>query len=134
MSKVIIIAEAGVNHNGNMETAKKLIDVAAEAKADYVKFQSFKADTIVSKAAQKADYQKANYADNDDSQYNMLKALELSHEDHQTLIAYCKEKNINFLSTAFDTEGLVYLNSFGFNLFKVPSGEITNLPYLRKLA
>lgn len=134
MSKVLIIAEAGVNHNGDMELAKRLIDVAVDAGVDMVKFQTFKADSLVSKAAKKAEYQTKNIGDDDDSQYNMLKRLELSHENHVELISYCKERNIQFFSTAFDTEGLEYLNSLGFERFKVPSGEITNYPYLKKLA
>jgi N,N'-diacetyllegionaminate synthase len=134
MRKVLIIAEAGVNHNGDMTIAKRLVDVAVEAGVDLVKFQTFKADKLVSKTAKKAEYQTKNIGDNDDSQYNMLKKLELSHENHVELIAYCKERNIQFFSTAFDTEGLDYLNSLGFEIFKVPSGEITNYPYLKKLA
>ncbi len=134
MSKVLIIAEAGVNHNGNIEFAKRLIDAAVEAGVDMVKFQTFKVDTLVSKAAKKAEYQTKNIGDDDDSQYNMLKMLELSHENHMELISYCNEKGIQFFSTAFDTEGLDYLNSLGFERFKVPSGEITNYPYLKKLA
>lgn len=134
MSKVLIIAEAGVNHNGDIELAKHLIDVAVEAGVDMVKFQTFKADTLVSKAAKKAEYQTKNIGDDDDSQYNMLKRLELSHENHMELMSYCNEKGIQFFSTAFDTEGLDYLNSLGFERFKVPSGEITNYPYLKKLA
>ncbi|MCF6359293.1 MAG: N-acetylneuraminate synthase [Cyclobacteriaceae bacterium] len=132
--KVIIIAEAGVNHNGDMATAMALIDVAADAGVDYVKFQTFKAEKLVSKETRKADYQIANTCDGDDSQYTMLKALELSNKDHKKLISYCKSKKIKFFSTAFDTEGLDYLNSLGFNTFKIPSGEITNYPYLKKLA
>lgn len=134
MSKVLIIAEAGVNHNGDIQLAKRLIDVASEAGVDIVKFQTFKADKLVSIDAKKAEYQTKNIGDNDDSQYNMLKNLELSHDDHVELIAHCKGKNIQFFSTAFDTEGLEYLNSLGFERFKVPSGEITNYPYLKKLA
>lgn len=133
-NKVSIIAEAGVNHNGDIEQAKKLIDVAAEARADFVKFQSFKAEKLVSQEARKADYQSKNIDSEDDKQYNMLKALELSDEDHLTLIDYCKSKGIQFLSTAFDTDGLDYLDSLGLPLFKSPSGEITNYPYLKKLA
>jgi len=131
---VLIIAEAGVNHNGDIATAKALIDVAAKAGVDLVKFQTFKADKIVSKAADMADYQKTNTANADSSQYEMLKRLELSHADHQELITYCEQKSIGFFSTAFDTEGLDYLDSLGFDQFKVPSGEITNYPYLRRLA
>lgn len=134
MSKVVIIAEAGVNHNGDISLAKKLIDVAVAAGVDYVKFQTFKADRLVSRDAKKAAYQSKNIGDNDDSQYNMLKKLELSHDDHLELITYCRERNINFFSTAFDVEGIHYLNDLGLELFKVPSGEITNFPYLKTVA
>lgn len=133
--RVIIIAEAGVNHNGNMETAKALIDAAAAAKVDYVKFQTFSADKIVSKSALKAKYQQENVADGDDSQYQMLKKLELSHEMHFELINYCASKDVKFFSTAFDTGGLDFLDkTLHFDIFKSPSGEITNYPYLKKLA
>ena len=134
MKKVIIIAEAGVNHNGDIKLAKKLIDAASEAKVDYVKFQSFKADKLVSPEAKKADYQIKNIGDNDDSQYQMLKQLELSSEDHLELISYCNSKNISFFSTAFDEEGISYLSSLNFEMFKIPSGELTNYPYLRAIA
>jgi N-acetylneuraminate synthase/N,N'-diacetyllegionaminate synthase len=134
MKKTLIIAEAGVNHNGDINTAKRLIDVAVEAKVDLVKFQTFKADSIVSQKAQKADYQIKNTNDKDSSQYEMLKKLELSHQDHITLIDYCKEKGIEFFSTAFDVEGVDYLDSLNFPIFKVPSGEITNYPYLKAIA
>ena len=133
-NKTIIIAEAGVNHNGNINYAKKLIDAAFDAGADYVKFQTFKADKIVSKNAKKAKYQIVNTKDNDSFQYDMLKSLELSDKDHQELIKYCDEKKIKFLSTAFDVDGLDYLNSLGLKLFKIPSGEITNYPYLKKIS
>lgn len=132
--KVIIIAEAGVNHNGDIEKAKKLIDAAVEAKVDYVKFQTFKADTIVSLKAKKAKYQSENFSDTDDYQYNMLKKLELSDEDHLLLMRYAETKGIQFFSTAFDVEGLNYLNNLGFTFFKIPSGEITNYPYLKAVA
>ena len=134
MSKVIIIAEAGVNHNGDIQVAKKLIDVAVDAGVDYVKFQTFKADSLVSKAAKKAVYQSFNINDGDDSQYAMLKNLELSHENHLELMSYCSERNIKFFSTAFDVEGVNYLNNLGLSFFKIPSGEITNYPYLRAIA
>ena len=134
MNKVIIIAEAGVNHNGSLRKAKALIDVASKAGADFVKFQSFKANKLVSPDAQKAEYQKKNIGDNDDNQFQMLRNLELSEEGHEELLDYCNQKNIAFFSTAFDVDGLSYLDSLGLNLFKVPSGEITNYPYLRKLA
>lgn len=133
INKVLIIAEAGVNHNGDIQQAKQLIDVAAEAGADYVKFQTFKASKLVTKSATRADYQKNNTGDGD-SQYEMLKKLELSENTHSELIAYCGSKSIQFLSTGFDLDSLDFLNNIGINLFKIPSGEITNLPYLRKIA
>ena len=134
MSKVIIIAEAGVNHNGDIQVAKKLIDVAVDAGVDYVKFQTFKADSLVSKSAKKAMYQSVNINDGNDSQYAMLKKLELSHESHLELITYCSEKNIKFFSTAFDVDGVNYLNNLGLTFFKIPSGEMTNFPYLKSVA
>lgn len=134
MDKVIIIAEAGVNHNGNIQLAKKLIDVAADAGVDYVKFQTFKADKLVSRDAKKASYQEKNINDGDDSQYTMLKKLELTHENHLDLMSYCAERNIKFFSTAFDVEGVNYLNGLGLCFFKIPSGEITNYPYLKAVA
>ena len=133
MSKTIIIAEAGVNHNGSIELAKKLVDAAAEAGADYVKFQTFKANKIASKQAQKAAYQKQS-TDVSESQLDMLKRLELDENAHLELIAYCKEKNIAFLSTAFDFESIELLQKLGITLGKIPSGELTNLPFLRKMA
>lgn len=133
-TRTMIIAEAGVNHNGDMNLAKRLIDVAVEAKVDYIKFQTFKADKLVTKKAQKAAYQIKNTEDNDGSQYDMLKKLELSHENHIELIKYCKEKDIKFFSTAFDSEGVDYLYSLDLDFFKIPSGEITNYPYLKKIA
>lgn len=134
MKKVIVIAEAGVNHNGSLENAFKLIDAAVDAGVDYVKFQTFKSENLVSKSAKKADYQIQNTGNSTDSQYEMLKKLELSHENHELLIDYCKQKNIHFFSTAFDLDSLQYLRDIGLDLVKIPSGEITNLPYLRKAA
>ena len=134
MSKVLIIAEAGVNHNGNLDNAFKLIDAAVDAGVDFVKFQTFKSENLVSKSAKKADYQIQNTGNSTDSQYEMLKKLELSHENHELLIDYCKQKNIQFFSTAFDLDSLQYLKEIGLDLVKIPSGEITNLPYLRKAA
>lgn len=134
MKKVLIIAEAGVNHNGSIENAFKLVDAAAEAGVDYVKFQTFKAENLVSKSAKKADYQIENTGNAEESQLQMLKNLELSHEQHEQIIDYCKQKNIQFFSTAFDLESLQYLKDIGLELVKIPSGEITNLPYLRKAA
>lgn len=133
MKKVFIIAEAGVNHNGSLETAKALIDVAVEARADAVKFQTFKAKNLLSREAKKAEYQKKNIADGDDSQFNMLKKLELDLAAHKELIAYCSAKNIIFLSTPFDHESIELLSDLGLEIFKIPSGEITNLPYLREI-
>ena len=126
MSRVLIIAEAGVNHNGNLENAFKLIDAAVEAGVDYVKFQTFKSENLVSKAAKKADYQIQNTGNSTDSQYEMLKKLELSHENHELLIDYCNRKNIQFFSTAFDLVSLQYLKEIGLDIVKIPSGEITN--------
>nr|WP_321226782.1 N-acetylneuraminate synthase [uncultured Psychroserpens sp.] len=133
MSKVIIIAEAGVNHNGDINIAKKLIDAAAAAEVDYVKFQTFKASKLVTQKAKRAEYQDNNTHDKD-SQFEMLRKLELSQDMHHELIAYCEFKKIKFLSTAFDLESLDYLKVLNLELAKVPSGEITNLPYLRKIA
>ncbi|WP_310438774.1 N-acetylneuraminate synthase [Sulfuricurvum sp.] len=129
---IFVIAEAGVNHNGSITLAKQLIDVASDAGADAVKFQTFKADNLVSKTAQKADYQKQT-TDTSESQYEMLKKLELNTTAHHELIAYCNTKDILFLSTAFDHESITLLNNLGVNIFKIPSGEITNLPYLRHI-
>lgn len=133
MPKVLIIAEAGVNHNGSMDNARKLIDVAVEAGVDIVKFQSFKADKIASKNATKASYQQET-TDKKESQLEMLKKLELSEADHDTLLNYCNEKGITFLSTPFDNESITLLHSKGITIGKIPSGEITNLPYLRQMA
>jgi len=130
---VFIIAEAGVNHNGSVELAKKLIDVAVESGVDAVKFQTFKAEKLISKSAQKADYQKKNLNDGDDSQFNMLKKLELDTNTHNELIDYCNSKNIMFLSTPFDHDSIDMLNDLKIPIFKIPSGEITNLPYLRHI-
>lgn len=129
---MFIIAEAGVNHNGSLDLAKQLIDVAAESGADAVKFQTFKADNLVTKKAQKADYQKQNTGTNE-SQYEMIKKLELSEAAHHELIAHCRKCRIQFLSTPFDHESIELLNRLGMAIFKIPSGEITNLPYLRHI-
>lgn len=132
MNRVFIIAEAGVNHNGNIELARKLIDVAADSGADAVKFQTFRADKLVSKSAQKADYQKLT-TDVGESQYEMIKKLELSEAAHNELLEHCRQKNIMFLSTPFDDDSIELLDRLGMDIFKIPSGEITNLPYLRKI-
>ena len=127
-----IIAEAGVNHNGDIELAKQLIDVAADAGADYVKFQTLSADRMATKSADKAEYQKQS-SDSAESQYEMLKRLELSVEMHLELIEHCKHKSIKFLSTGFDIQSVDLLVGLGLNLVKIPSGEITNLPLLRHI-
>lgn len=131
MSKIFIIAEAGVNHNGSMETAKKLVDAAAEAGADAVKFQTFKAEKLVCRNAKKAEYQ-IETTNRAESQFEMLKKLELTVDMHKELISYCKEKGILFLSTPFDIDSLKFLVQCGVELIKIPSGEITNYPYLRE--
>ncbi len=132
MNKVFIIAEAGVNHNGSIDLAKQLIDVAVTAGADAVKFQTFKAESLVSKTASKADYQKET-TDQQESQYDMIKKLELDLNTHHKLIEYCNSKSILFLSTPFDLDSIELLNDLKLSIFKIPSGEITNLPYLRKI-
>lgn len=132
MNKVFIIAEAGVNHNGSIETAKKLVDEAVLAGADAVKFQTFKAENLVCRNARKADYQMET-TDSTESQFDMLKKLELTAEMHRELIEYCKKKNIMFLSTPFDIDSLQYLVQCGAVIIKIPSGEITNYPYLREV-
>ena len=134
MKHVTIIAEAGVNHNGDFELAKRLIAAAAAAGADYVKFQTFKTENLVSKSARKASYQSKNINDGDDSQYQMLKQLELPFEWHKDLVKYANECGIKFLSTGFDEESVDFLKNLGIDLFKIPSGEITNKPYLRHVA
>lgn len=131
-SRTLIIAEAGVNHNGDIELAKQLIDVAADAGADIVKFQTFKASSLVTPDAKKADYQTRSTGD-EESQFEMLQRLELDEEAHRVLIAYCAQRNIAFLSTGFDIPCVDMLVSLGIDCFKVPSGEITNLPYLRHI-
>ena len=129
---VFIIAEAGVNHNGSIDLAKKLIDTASAAGADAVKFQTFKADNLATKNAQKAMYQKET-TNIEESQFDMLKKLELSTEMHKELISYCRNKKIIFLSSPFDHESIELLEDLGLEIFKIPSGEITNLPYLRHI-
>ena len=129
---VFIIAEAGVNHNGSIKLAKKLIDVACSAGVNAVKFQTFKTKNLVSKNAPKADYQ-IKTTKKDESQYKMIKKLELDIDAHEELIDYCKQKNIMFLSTPFDNESIDMLDKLGLEIFKIPSGEITNLPYLRHI-
>lgn len=135
MSRVFIIAEAGVNHNGDIDLALRLIDAAADAGADAVKFQTFKADRLASRAAPRAEYQKdksSNSAQQD--QLSMLRKLELNTEAHRTLMAHCRARSIEFMSTPFDHESIALLQSLGVNRYKVPSGEVDNLPYLRRIA
>jgi N,N'-diacetyllegionaminate synthase len=128
--KTLIIAEAGVNHNGDMSMARRLIDVAAEAGADLVKFQTFQASRLVTTDAQKAEYQ-SNATGGDETQYAMLRKLELTREMHLELIDYCRTRGIGFFSTGFDEQSVDMLVELGLDRFKIPSGEITNLPYLR---
>lgn len=126
----IVIAEAGVNHNGDIEIAKKLIDIAAGAGADYIKFQTFTADSLVTANAGMASYQKINTRSNE-SQHAMLKKLELTGDMHKSLLHHCMERGISFMSTGFDIPSVKFLVEMGVDFLKVPSGEITNLPYLQ---
>ena len=130
----IIIAEAGVNHNGSLELAKQLVLKAKDAGADFIKFQTFKASKLVTKSARQAEYQQHNTGGQEESQYQMLKKLELSPKNHQVLIDYCRELGILFFSTAFDSESIDYLHSLNLGLWKIPSGEVTNYPFLRRVA
>lgn len=130
--KTFIIAEGGVNHNGSLELAKKLVNTAAWAGADAIKFQTFKAERLVTKIAPKAKYQMQS-TDTNESQINMLRKLELDEESHKILFDRAKDKFIQFMSSAFDLEGIEFLDALGVEIFKIPSGEITNLPYLRKI-
>ena len=132
MHKVFIIAEAGVNHNGSLDIAKKMVDAAVSAGADAIKFQTFNAESLVSKYAPKAVYQKIT-ADKDESQLEMLKRLELDINAHKKLLYYCRKKKIVFVSSPFDIKSIDLLSHLGLKIFKIPSGEITNLPYLRKV-
>ena len=128
-----IIAEVGINHNGSLRLAKKLIDVAFDAGADYVKFQTFKTEKVMTRTAEKAEYQN-NFTDKSETQFEMIKKLELDRADHEKLIQYCEEKGILFLSTAFDHESINLLAELNIPFYKIPSGEITNLPYLRHIS
>lgn len=129
---IFIIAEAGVNHNGSLDTAMKMVDVAVAAGADAVKFQTFKADRIITSRAPKTNYQQEATA-HDESQLEMVRKLELDESAHERLFKYCRDKGILFFSSPFDLESIDLLNRLGMEIFKIPSGEITNLPYLRKL-
>ncbi|MGI9862422.1 N-acetylneuraminate synthase [Moorella naiadis] len=132
--RVFIIAEAGVNHNGSLELAKRLVDAAIESGADAVKFQTFKAEAVVNPNAERAQYQRENIPERDESQLEMIKRLELSYSQFQELHSYCRERGIMFLSSPFDMESIDFLAELGVTYFKVPSGEITNCPYLRRIA
>ena len=134
MKHVLIIAEAGVNHNGSLELAKQLVDKAADAGVDFIKFQTFKSEKLVSKSAKQAEYQQRNFGKKDDGQLAMLKKLVLSEADHIELIAYCEQKGVKFFSTAFDLTTIDLLHSFNLGFWKIPSGEVTNYPYIRKIA
>jgi len=130
--KTIVIAEAGVNHNGSLDIAKEMIRAASDSGADYIKFQTFLTQNLVSKDAKQADYQTKNLG-YESSQFEMLKKLELNLNDHKELYEYCKKCNIGFFSTAFDLDSITLLESFNLPMWKVPSGEITNFPYLKKI-
>lgn len=132
-SHVIIIAEAGVNHNGNISMAKELIDAAAAAGVDYVKFQTFQASKLVSATAEKAAYQRESTGEGE-TQFQMLKKLELDEAAHDELIAYCESRGVKFLSTAFDEDSVDMLYTKGIRIGKIPSGELTNKPFLVKMA
>lgn len=133
MQKVFIIAEAGVNHNGDITLAKQLVEQAADAGADAVKFQTYKTENLVCKTAAKAAYQFGT-TDENESQYDMLKKLELTKDMHEVLIAYCRQVGIEFLSTPFDDDSIDLLSGYQLETYKIPSGEITNYPYLKKIA
>ena len=131
-NQTLVIAEAGVNHNGKLNLALKLVDIAAKAKADYIKFQTYHTDKLVQKKLGLANYQKKK-SKKPSTQYNLLKKLELSQSDHIKIIKKCKRKKIKFLSSPFDLKSIDFLNKLKLNIFKIPSGEITNIPYLRKI-
>lgn len=133
-NKVLIIAEAGVNHNGSLDVAKKMVDSAVNAGVDIVKFQTFKTEKVVLQSVNLAEYQRKNINTIDTTQYSMLKKLELSYDDQYELANYCKEKKIKFLSTAFDNDSIEFLSRLNIGLWKIPSGEITNYLYLKKIA
>jgi N,N'-diacetyllegionaminate synthase len=132
--KVIVIAEAGVNHNGDLQKALNLVDVAADAGVDFVKFQTFKAETLVNPSAQKADYQKRNMQSDQDTQFGMLKMLEMGKDWYPILLARCQEKGVFFLSTGFDECSIDFLSELDIPFYKIPSGEITNKRYLKHIA
>ncbi len=133
MNQTLIIAEAGVNHDGDLVKAKELIDAAKESGADVVKFQTFQSKRLATSYAAKADYQKCS-SKVYETQRDMLSKLELSYENHYTLLDHCKKRNIKFLSTAFDSASIKFLKTLNLDYVKIPSGEITNLPYLREIS
>lgn len=132
--RTLIIAEAGVNHNGSLELAKRLVDKAVEAGVDYIKFQTFNASKLVTKAAKQAEYQQKNIGKKGDSQYQMLKKLEFTPSQYNELVDYCNLRGIKFFSTAFDFDSIEYLHSLNLGLWKIPSGEVTNYPFLKRVA
>lgn len=134
IQQVYIIAEAGVNHNGQLDVALRMVDAAADSGADCIKFQTFHSEKLVSRFAVQAEYQKRNLGSEDASQLSMLRKLELAESDHFTLLEHCRTRGIQFLSTPFDMESLTLLNKLGMPFWKIPSGEITNLPYLMRIA
>lgn len=133
-NKVVIIAEAGVNHNGSVEIAKRLVDEAAKAGVDYIKFQTFKSEGVTTKKAEKADYQKETTGTEESSQLEMIKKLEISYDGYLEIISYCKEKGVNFFSTSTDPESVNFLASLDLGMWKIPSGEVTNYEFLKKIA
>lgn len=134
MNHTIIIAEAGVNHNGSLDLAKKLVDIAAMAGADYVKFQTFKTELIISESAEKAEYQIANTMNSVESQFEMVKKLELTESEFVEIYNYCIEKKIGFMSTAVDIPSLKFLSDLNLDYYKISSGEVTNYPVLRYMS
>jgi len=132
LNRTLIIAEAGVNHNGSLKLAKKLIECAVTAEADFVKFQTFITENCITKNAEKAEYQHSSISD-DETQFEMIKKLELDRASHEVLLEHCEKKGIRFLSTAFDHDSIDLLAELSIPLYKIPSGEITNLPYLRHI-
>lgn len=134
MKHVTIIAEAGVNHNGSVELAKKLVDAAAAAKVDYIKFQTFKSEGIVTKKAEKAEYQKETTGTEENTQLEMIKKLEIPFEGYLDIRDYCNQKGVKFFSTSTDAAGVAFLESLNMDMWKIPSGEVTNYPFLCKIA
>lgn len=133
MEKVIIIAEAGVNHNGSFAMAKQLVDKAAEAKVDYIKFQTYKSEEVVTKKAEQAEYQK-RASGKDETQFDLIKKLELSYDQFVILKSYCEEKGVKFLSTSTGAESVAFLHSLDLDMWKIPSSEVNNYPFLKRIA